>query len=63
MAKNNPAVFKYIKSKQDIDMSQAISLAVDVYPHLVFICYTYEKSNRPGLKSSGGGIGYLQLLS
>ena len=44
-------------------MSQAISLAVDVYPHLVFICYTYEKSNRPGLKSSGGGIGYLQLLS
>ena len=46
-----------------IYMTAATSLAVDVYPHLVFICYTYEKSNRPGLKSSGGGIGYLQLLS
>ena len=45
-------------------MTAATSLAVDVYhPPIVFLYYTYEKSNRPGLKSSGGGIGYLQLLS
>ena len=47
-------------------MTEAISLSIDAYPHLVFICYSYEIYNRPKsnkLISSGGAIGYLQLLS